>query len=247
MLKLSYTNSEGEVTNVELPLTWRDVTWSKFVEYEGKEFKTALDRVFFMSGIPEIILLNNPLFLKGVIDACSFVLDREALAEYENHVSKEYVALIEEKKISNIGSLPWGKIETAKALIKANENNVNAAANGIIKEYLGVEINDKSCVEVIGLVAFFFAKIGEFFERYQELNNSPIDEDEEQAGVQRLAAFGPFATMDSLTGGDLSKHDEYWNMPADKIYTKLLFNKVSRDIQKDLETIKKAKANVSTK
>ena len=53
--------------------------------------------------------------------------------------------------------------------------------------------------------------------------------------------------MDSLTGGDLSKHDEYWNMPADKIYTKLLFNKVSRDIQKDLETIKKAKANVGTK
>lgn len=159
MLKLSYTNSEGEVTNVELPLTWRDVTWSKFVEYEGKEFKTALDRVFFMSGIPDIILLNNPLFLKGVIDACSFVLDRDALAEYENHVSKEYVALIEEKKISNIGALPWGKIETAKALIKANENNVNAAANGIIKEYLGVEINDKSCVEVIGLVAFFLRRL----------------------------------------------------------------------------------------
>ena len=94
---------------------------------------------------------------------------------------------------------------------------------------------------------FFFAQIGEFFERFADLNNTSIDDDEKQAGVERLSVFGPFATMDVLTKGDLTKHDEYWNMPASKIYTKLLFDKVGRDIQKDLETIKKAQANGGVK
>jgi hypothetical protein len=67
------------------------------------------------------------------------------------------------------------------------------------------------------------------------------------AGVHRLSAFGPFATMDYLTKGDLSKHDEYWNMPADKIYTKLLFDKVARDVEKDLKKIKEAQSNERTK
>ena len=91
------------------------------------------------------------------------------------------------------------------------------------------------------LGCFFFAQLDSFFTRYQALNESEVDEDDLAAGIDRLNVFGPFATMDYLTGGDLSKHDEYWNMPADKIYTKLLFDKTKRLIQKDLEQIKKIK------
>lgn len=86
---------------------------------------------------------------------------------------------------------------------------------------------------------FFFAQIDEFFSRYQALNESEVDEDDLAAGIDRLNVFGPFATMDYLTNGDLTKHDEYWNMAAEKIYTKLLFDKTKRLIQKDLEQIKK--------
>jgi len=44
--------------------------------------------------------------------------------------------------------------------------------------------------------------------------------------------------MDTLTGGDLTKHDEYWKLPAELIYTKLLYDKNVRDFQKDLRKIK---------
>ena len=46
--------------------------------------------------------------------------------------------------------------------------------------------------------------------------------------------------MDTLTGGDLTKHDEYWKLPAELVYTKLLFNKAVREFQEDYKKIKEA-------
>jgi hypothetical protein len=56
--------------------------------------------------------------------------------------------------------------------------------------------------------------------------------------------FGVFATMDSLTGGDLTKHEAYWKLPAKLVYTKLLYDNYVRKFQKDLLKIKEIKANV---
>jgi hypothetical protein len=44
--------------------------------------------------------------------------------------------------------------------------------------------------------------------------------------------------MDTLTGGDLTKHEAYWKLPAEVVYTKLLYDKAVRDFQKDLTKIK---------
>ena len=85
---------------------------------------------------------------------------------------------------------------------------------------------------------FFFAQITEFLERFKDLNTAEIDKDEEAAGVHRVQRFGVFATMDTLTGGDLTKHESYWKLPAEVVYTKLLYDKAVRDFQKDLTKIK---------
>lgn len=55
-----------------------------------------------------------------------------------------------------------------------------------------------------------------------------------------MQRFGVFATMDSLTNGDLLKHEEYWKLPAELIYTKLLFNMNVRKFQEDYKKIKEA-------
>jgi hypothetical protein len=53
--------------------------------------------------------------------------------------------------------------------------------------------------------------------------------------------------MDALTNGDLTKHDAYWKLPANLVYTKLLYDKKVRKFQKALSKIKeiKSKANVN--
>jgi hypothetical protein len=48
--------------------------------------------------------------------------------------------------------------------------------------------------------------------------------------------------MDTLTNGDLLLHDKYWKLPAQLVYTKLLYDKKVRDFQKDLTKIKELNA-----
>ena len=58
-----------------------------------------------------------------------------------------------------------------------------------------------------------------------------------------MESFGVFLTMDTLTNGDLTKHDEYFKLPARLVYNKLLLEKVRGDYQRDLQRIKEMKAN----
>jgi hypothetical protein len=53
--------------------------------------------------------------------------------------------------------------------------------------------------------------------------------------------------MDTLTKGDLLKHEETWKLPAEVVYTKLLYDKEVRDYQKDLNKIKQIKADAKLK
>jgi len=157
MISIEFTTLEGTQKRVKVPITWHDVTWSKFVQLEAKKELNAISKLAFVSGIDEAFLLNNPFFLKGVIDACEFMFTA-TVDEYETFIRPDHKKLIVEKKCDTIGELPWGKIEFAKTKIKSNDNNVYSSANDIVKEYLGIEINELPCTEVIGLVAFFLPK-----------------------------------------------------------------------------------------
>ncbi len=53
--------------------------------------------------------------------------------------------------------------------------------------------------------------------------------------------------MDTLTGGDLLKQAELWKLPAETVYTKLLYDKDVREFQKDLNKIKQIKADAKLK
>lgn len=94
---------------------------------------------------------------------------------------------------------------------------------------------------------FFFAQIYDFIKRFEALSKVDEDKDEIAAGVNRVQRFGVFATMDTLTNGDLTKHEEYWKLPVELIYTKLLYNKSVREFQEDYRKIKETQDKQNAK
>ena len=153
MIEVSYKKISGEDCKSLIPISWRDLTWSMFVELLGKEFKSEIERLSFVSGIDLNILENNPLFLSAVIDSCRFIWDTP-IEDYAEYIDYKYKVAIKD--------LEWGKFESAKALIQSNQSNLWASGAEIVKLYLDIDINQKSCVDVIGLVGFFLHKSQSF-------------------------------------------------------------------------------------
>jgi hypothetical protein len=161
MLAVTYVNAKGEDVKLNIPISWRDITWAKFVEIESTKFDNECARIAFISGIELNVLLNNPVFLIAVIDATSFIYEVD-VNQYQTFIPTKLKELITEKGCDNVGSKEWGKIETTKTAIKGSGEEPYKAAATIIKTYLDVDINEKPVVEVLGLVAFFLTKLGRF-------------------------------------------------------------------------------------
>jgi len=91
-----------------------------------------------------------------------------------------------------------------------------------------------------------YVQIVEFVKDFSLLNESDTDEDEAAAGIHKIQAFGIFATLDTLANGEILKHNEIWKLPAKQVYTKLLYDKVVRNYQRDLKKIYDVKQRAST-
>lgn len=154
MLEISYNKLDGQECKVKIPISWRDLTWDKYVELTYTKFDNEVHKLAWLTGIEIQVLLTNPLFLKALIDSCSFIWD-EDIEIYSNLVKPEHKKLIEDM---NISALEWGKFEAAKSEIQRAGEDINKAAKGIIKTYLDLEVGQLPCIEVIGLTAFFLRK-----------------------------------------------------------------------------------------
>jgi hypothetical protein len=150
MIEISYKKLDGTDQRLNIPISWRDLTWNRFVELKGKEFSNEIEKLSWLTGIEYNSLLSSPLFLKAIIESCSFIWD-EDIEVYANYISPEHKL--------NIASLEWGKFEAAKSEVVKSSKNIWSAGEGIIKTYLEIEIGQKPCVEVIGLVSFFLSKL----------------------------------------------------------------------------------------
>lgn len=154
MIEISYKKLDGTNHKQLIPICWRDITWSKFVQLKGIK-GNELEKLAFISGIDLNILLTNPLFLRALIDSCAFLWDEDV---------EIYATRIKEEHKTTIASLEWGKLENAKSAISQSGANIWQAGNEVVKTYLDFEINDKPVTEVIGVVSFFLSK-------YQSLLN----------------------------------------------------------------------------
>lgn len=115
------------------------------------------------------------------------------------------------------------------------------------KEY--DSIIDKKIEEYLSMQAFefyhLFNYVVECLKQIIETENSQLaqdpDIDEIDAGVENLSRLGVYLTLDNLSGGDVLKWDSIYNTSYNRIFTKLLVNRMTNDYIKRLEIIKRKK------
>jgi hypothetical protein len=145
VITINYTTNKGE-SSVNLPTTWHDITWAKYVELQ-QEYDTQIHRIAAFAGIEYSVLVANPLFLASVIDAMRFMYDTP-IEDYMQYIGPEYSEI-------NVEQLEWGKFETAKQAFQKDMYKGGAEA---VKAYCDIDINEQPVTKVIGLVAFFLSK-----------------------------------------------------------------------------------------
>lgn len=149
MIEISYKKLSGEDVKCMIPISWRDLTWDRYVELNSTKFENEIEKLSWLTKIDAQILLTNPLFLKAVIESCSFIWE-EDIEIYSSLIKPEYKLKIKD--------LEWGKFEAAKSEIQRAGKDILKAGKGIIQTYLEIDISNLPCIEVVGLVGFFLRK-----------------------------------------------------------------------------------------
>lgn len=84
---------------------------------------------------------------------------------------------------------------------------------------------------------FFFDCIRKFLERYKRLNDFKYEDDQLQAGVQRLEVFGSFGTMINIARNNNMTYKQVSELPAAEVYTMLLLDFETSEYEKRLQEI----------
>ena len=148
-MKVEVKDINGIETSINVPATWRDVTWAKFIEFEMCE-GSQLDKLALLCGVSKSVLEANIFFTATLIQVCEFAFTSD-LTDYSKTISSKFKSHINVQ----IGSEKWGKLEACKKALQEVGNKQYKAAYKVIKEYTEIDINEEPCTEAIGLVAFF--------------------------------------------------------------------------------------------
>ena len=85
---------------------------------------------------------------------------------------------------------------------------------------------------------FFFAALSKFFERFKRLNDYVADDDEKEAGIERLSNLSAFGTPLSLARKTNMTPEQVLQRPAEEIYMILLYDFEQSEFEKRLRQIK---------
>ncbi len=134
-------------------------------------------------------------------------------------------------KFNNVWDCSYGDIiELKEAFADGDEE----ASKAIYKIFYG--IRDYSNVSVLSVNNIKW--VAEQFEELlkvekEELSYSPTQK-EKNAGIDELNKFGFYPSIDTLTGGDMSKESEFLQMPYSRVFQKLCYNKTINTIHSKL-------------
>lgn len=141
-------------------------------------------------------------------------------------------------KQQNLWMLSWNDIILLKKQLSEKD------LLGFLKLMYGIDEKQFSNLDIYNV----FATWKWLNEEMKKLIETEIQELEEDlpdelkdAGIEQMQRFDYAPTLDKLTGGDLTRYDEFLKLPYAKIFRKLVMDKVVREIT---ETYKE---NVSRK
>ncbi len=127
--------------------------------------------------------------------------------------------------------MPWGKLIEVRELQKTNDlfQMLNYLWGITEKEFLSLDVFNA------------FASYKWVTDQLTEIANLEIQElshdftqKEKDAGIERLQRFGHYPSLNSLTGGDITKEDEILEIPYQRIFMKFCLNKTNHDIELNL-------------
>ena len=103
---------------------------------------------------------------------------------------------------------------------------------------------DTDIIKNIGIFDFYpafnfiYTQYQKLVEREHKVLNYDVEGDEMEAGIDRFTKFGRLSTIDTLSGGDILKHEEIINLTYSRIFTKLYLESEKAKYQKELHKIK---------
>lgn len=150
MLRITFETISGEQKEIEVPTTWSDITWTRFVELDNMKFENEIERLSAFSGVNFNLLMNNLSLISTLYTACQFM--------YEDLT--EFMYCKQKYKTFEVANDDWGKIETAKKAMLVEGNW--SGGSEVVKLYADEDISNKPCTEAIGVVAFFLNKFNDF-------------------------------------------------------------------------------------
>jgi hypothetical protein len=226
MLKGQLTYN-GKTITVEIPQSFDEITFETYCKILQTE-----DVCQAILGIPSKALGN---YLPAFTSTVKFLGSKRLLRKATK--APEWINEIDIRKDE------WGKLEKVKQIIKNNEGvKEELIIEQLIKAYLPqIELKPLPCGVAIGAMSVFFAKLNEFFKKYERLNDYEPDNDEIRAGVKELDKYGYFTTLMALTNDNPLLYDEMLRQPAGVIYRTLLIKFEQAQIQKKLHEIKSKK------
>jgi hypothetical protein len=221
MMQLSIN---GKIYNV--PTNFDEVSYKDYCKLLTTE--NTAEKINILTEIPIEIISELSISDIHFITECLMFADILFVAQ-------NYAGLSEPLHI-DIGASTYGQLEIARQNIVAK--GWIAAGNEVMKAYELPEINDLVVPLAMSYLNDIYGKINTFLEKYKKLFEGEPDLEEELAGAEVFAKFGSFPTIDKLAIEYGISHDDVLKMPAEIVYTKLLYEHEKNEFETKLHKIK---------
>lgn len=224
MFKLKVEGKEYDIKD-----SWRDFTFDEYCQVINAKGKGFLERLSVFTSIPlgELNRMNceHIAVLCGLV---SFMETPETAMIFAEYYTDEL----------NIGKRKYSELEAAKIALQSVKVPV-LAGDKILEIYYGAE--DLPLFAKLGKISFVLSEMEKFLQRFKRLNDYEPSPEELEAGVDNLSKFGFFATVVQFARKYGKTHDEILAMPAEEVYTTLLFDFEQNEIERNLIKIQNRK------
>ena len=127
-----------------------------------------------------------------------------------------------------------------KSITKRPENIIDIVS--ICFQIPTEEIEQIGIVEFYPVLNFIVSEHQKLIERENRILHHEPEVEELEAGIESLHKFGRMATVDTLAGGDLLKHNQIIEMPYSRVFTKMYLESEKAKYQRKLIAIKSKKS-----
>jgi hypothetical protein len=215
-------------TQYSIKTEWSEVTAKEF--YELRHEHTPEHLLTTLSNIPKELLDQMQDFQKESFLPI-FKLDLERLEGKAKPIALD------------IAKESYEKLEIARVQLRLAENITYILPK--LAEIYGIEIDwDKPIEKIVTQGMYILQSILTFLKKFEILWSEEPTDEQKDAGIERLAAFGSSATVYELAGGNILNFQKVLDQPAGEVYQYLLYKHTRSEYENNLIEIQERARNI---